>query len=182
MQHPISKAVTTAAFFALSGCASALLPPVQTLPTGAPIALQTVLKENSHAYACVNYQSATDSCESLITYSLNQSGYTSRETGAASSFGSTQRINIISQGRFSDGRGCVSHSDVRVEVPTDPNAQRFLHNFVRDTIIGYGGVCTTMYQASDGYVARTVGGDGRIFPPGDTAIRFFASPKTVRSQ
>lgn len=182
MTKTFSISAITLALFTLNGCASAMLPAVQTLPTGQAVSLQAVLQENSGSYACVNYQSAGDSCESLITYSLNQKGYTSRETGAASSFGSTQRITVISNGRFSNGRGCVSHSDVRVEVPSDPNAQGFLQRFIQDTIIGYGGVCTTMYQASDGYVARTVGGDGRIFPPGDTSIRFFDSPKTVRSQ
>ncbi|MEP3026162.1 MAG: hypothetical protein ABJO67_21930 [Pseudoruegeria sp.] len=144
--------------------------------------MQTVLSENSGTYGCINYQPSSDSCKSQITFSLTQEGYQSRETGAASSFGSTQRINVISNGTFRGGRGCISHSDVTVEAPSDQSAQSFAQKFIRDTIIRYGGVCTTMYTASNGYVARTVGGDGRIFPPGDSTIHFFDAPKTIRAQ
>ena len=176
----IAAALTFVAL--LCSCASAFLPPVKILQKGEPVSVQSLAATYNGQYACLSYDPATDSCESLIRFNIVGGSVVARETGLVPRFGKSARIEFLTTGTLEGQGACYGSQDISVATTDLPVGEaEGLIGITRAIVSGFGGVCTTYYRAAGGgYVASTLGRNGRPFPPGDVSVRFFPSQKSLR--
>ena len=164
---------------ALSACAPSFNLPFSNVAKGAQLPIIDVLQANSGQYACTLYDASSDTCQSVFTFAVGSGGVTSREYGAIRSGGGTVPIEVVSQAWIEGNQTCVRAENVSVSGPSPTVAK--VETRLKGLINSYGGVCTTLYEGTDGFVMETRGRNGEIFPPGNVPVRFFPVQKSVRS-
>lgn len=167
----------------VSACATAMLPPAQTLPKGQPVPAETIVARHAHQFACTDYDPASDSCKSLSRIVVDGSSVVAVETGAVRHKGDVHQVEIVSRGTIEGDQFCVDPANIWTgtsSLPTEMN--KVMLAVTRSAVKSFGGVCTRYYQSADSYVASNMGRNGKPFPPGDTRIRFVDTNKTLRPQ
>ncbi|UWR23596.1 hypothetical protein [Sulfitobacter sp. S190] len=177
MRRMMKRGAALMAGMMLAGCVQTVPGGFDTLPKGSPVAIRTLIAENPGKLACIEYQSGTNSCASLVSTSIRGDVMTTRETGAVRSLSgaSVERVNLVSRLQLRDGAACARAEDIRLADPQTEGAGLFLLEATR-LLLGQfgGGVCTRYFEGGDDYIVSSVGFDGRPFPPGDVAFRFVA--------
>lgn len=184
MKRVLGRVGLCVALAVLGGCVSSLFPPAVSLPKGEQLAPLAVLDENSGKVACVNYDTGTDSCESLVRWRKVGNEIVARESALfPQRRGQAQRVELLSTNSI-EGQGlCVDAEDISI-VYSELNASEaeFVIGFTRFLLSSFGGACATYFRGTGAgeYVVSTTGGNGQPMPPGDTRLRFFDGEKRLR--
>ena len=168
---------------ALGGCARVQMATVQAPMRGEFLNIRHVIAANPQKKACLGYDAATNSCASVITYTVDGETMTARETTALLLAGGagTQYIQTLTHSTIRDGRACTQGDGV--EVTGRDEMSEFVLDEARSLYERYGGsICDTYYRAGDGYVVNRAGANGQTVPPGDVHFHFIAGEAQLRAR
>jgi hypothetical protein len=184
MMHKTRNLILGLGLAVLSGCGLSLVPEGRVLSVGSQIPVLSLLQDHAGQTACLGYDQGSDSCKSILNWTLAGDRMVMRETGfGAGADGAPKSLQLVSVGQIVDDAVCLSSQNVGLGETelTGPQAE-FALTSVRAAIASRGGVCTRYFAAprGDGFIARTLGADGRTLPPGDFPLTFFPTPKSVR--
>jgi len=97
--------------------------------------------------------------------------------------GKTVRVVIESRARIVGKDACINSNDIKAGRGNEDRAMAaFVVEFTAGLVKQAGGVCSSYFEAGDGYVLSSRGADGKPFPPGDTAFRILDQPLSLRVQ
>jgi hypothetical protein len=118
-----------------------------------------------------------------MRFSISGDTVETREIGAVRISQGLVPHEIISRSKIETAGVCTDASGLS-EGHGNAVSARLRRDF--DLMVGvvedFGGVCATYFRAEEGYVVQARRRDGRVFPPGDTSLRFFDEPKPLRMQ
>lgn len=171
------------AMAALGGCA-----PVQKVTVNVPtkgefLNLRHIIAANPQKKACLGYDAASNSCASVITYTVDGDTVTAQETTALllAGGGGTQYIQTLTRSTIHDGRACTQGDGV--EVTGRDEMSEFVRDEARSLYQLYGGsICASYYRSGDGYVVNRTGANGQTVPPGDVHFQFIPGEAQLRAQ
>ena len=172
-----------AALVALAGCAEPTLEVMNTFPKGEQLGVRQILAENQGKRACVDYRASDNSCASIITSRLRGNTMISRELGALAIPGSTsiQRVEVVTRSTLRGQQACARAADI--SVTGRDTASNFVQGLTRQLVNDFGGtVCGSYFRDGQGYIVRSVGANGDVFPPGDTRFRYLGGDLKLRAQ
>jgi len=156
-----------------------------SLAKGEQIAVRTLVAQNPGARGCIDYDAASNSCASLTRTRISGNTLIGEEITAVANpvTGKTARIVVATRARIVGKDACIKSSGIKAGAGTeDRELTDFAVGFTKDLINEAGEVCSSYFQAGDGYVLSSRGADGQPFPPGDTAFRILTGPVSLRLQ
>lgn len=181
---PVQKTIRTALVLAaLGGCAPTQTAAVKVPPRGELLSIRLIIAANPQKKACVGYQAATNSCASVISYTVDGDKMTAHETTALllAGGGGTQYIQTLTRSTIRDGQACTQADGV--EVTGRDEMSEFVLGEARSLHQQYGGsICGTYYRSGDGYLVNRAGANGQTVPPGDVNFQFIAGEAKLRAK
>jgi len=168
---------------ALGGCARVQTAAVQAPMRGELLNIRHIIAANPQKKACVGYDAATNSCASVITYTVDGDTMSAQETTALllAGGGGTQHIQTLTRSTIRDGRACTQGDGV--EVTGRDEMSEFIRDEARSLYEQYGGsICDTYYRSGDGYLVNRVGANGQTVPPGNVHFQFIPGEAKLRAQ
>lgn len=168
----------------LAGCADTTGLGTKTLTKGAQVDVRTLIEAHPGQTACIEYDAASNSCASAIKSLISGPTVIATETALAQGpGGAPERITLITKSNISNGRACLKADGVSLSKASQGSeVANFVLSFTKELVAARGEVCGTYYSAGENFVVTSTGADGRPFPPGDSAIRFFSGSVKLRTQ
>jgi len=156
-----------------------------TLAKGAQVDVRTLVTQNAGKRGCIGYDAASQTCSSLTRTRIVGNTLIGEEIAAVRSptSGKTVRVVIESRARIVGKDACINSNDIKAGRGNEDRAMAaFVVEFTAGLVKQAGGVCSSYFEAGDGYVLSSRGADGKPFPPGDTAFRILDQPLSLRVQ
>jgi hypothetical protein len=168
---------------ALGGCTRVQTAAVKEPTRGEFLNIRHIIAANPQKKACVGYDAATNSCASVITYTVDGDTMTAQETAALllAGGGGTQYIQTLTRSTIRDGQACTQADGV--EVTGRDEMSEFVLDEAHSLYQQYGGsICGSYYRSGDGYLVNHVGANGQTVPPGDVNFQFILGEAKLRAQ
>jgi hypothetical protein len=157
-----------------------------TLAKGAQQDVRTLVAQNIGKRGCVGYDAASQSCASLTRSRIVGDTLIGEEITAVRSptSGMPVRVVVASSARIVGKDACISgEDDIKIGRGNEDRAlAEFVVEFSKQLVKEAGGVCSSYFEAGEGYVQSSRTAGGQPFPPGDTAFRILDQPLSLRIQ
>lgn len=161
----------------LAGCEETGHTNPGSVTKGDVVSPNSIYAAHAGQYFCSGYESRTDSCETLGKIVVSGNSVVASETALV---GENEPLEIITRGRVKGDAVCFDASGISIGQGPKGPAVDFALEYTKKTMASYGGSCTTYYRSDNGYVAKTVGGNGKAIPGGEVFVRVFETPKPLR--
>lgn len=173
-----TKLTALAALISLSACSDPYA--VNTIPGAEPVSMRAFAAEHKNKTLCTDYQASTNSCFTLMKFSMKGDKFTIIEKAAVNGIGGRGKLTMKTHAWLEGNKSCTNAKNIQLlEAPGDSGA--FLLAATRQIATQMGGLCSEVWRAGDTYIYRVKGRNGESLPPGDIKVRIAPEGAKLRA-